>query len=80
MFSFTVATFPILSPFPSTLDVLEASEKHQGERANIFYVMDAAVIQLLTSAVQQFFNVASPKGHMCWFFTGIVPNPRQCTF
>ena len=32
--------------------------------------MDAAVIQLLRSAVQWFFNVNSLKGHMCGFFTG----------
>ena len=33
-------------------------------------MMDAAVIQLLRSAVQWFFNVTSLKGHMCGFFTG----------
>ena len=35
-------------------------------------MMDAAVIQLLRSAVQWFFNVTSLKGHMCGFFTGPV--------
>ena len=66
-------SFHFLLCLSSITGVLGISEQHQMKRTNVFYIMDAAVIWLLTSSVQQFFNAPSPKGHMCGFFTGPRP-------